>query len=254
MKKELISRFIDECAAQSHKYERLSMGFIRDCVAAGADGLGILALAIGVANMGVQLTDEVPPDPIDRDWIGMGAGRGKHLTDHKVGGLGIAHYDSGSLRKIYRVWGYPDIPTSECGLDYNSILRSKWKTPWLEWASQLVERREFLVWSVEYWLMKYWQTAVQRNGDQSLVIAVLNARISNSASGVGKRLAGKPWDEQAKGYVDYKTERSERAAERARKQVLMCRRVLALYVRSHLLTLKQYQTELEDRKNARKPN
>lgn len=235
----LINRAIDECAEQGHQNERLSYTLIDECLQFGDDGIGLLALLIGVANMGAEIPLLVPvpeygpirahdiPDPVNKDWRGRPARSGKHWTDYEHGGLGIAHFDSSSLADIYEEWGWP-FPEDGHPRYHSTIMASEYREDWLEWASDRVAFAAFNAWLAECWMRKYWRPAREHN---DLPEAIINARIANSVKGVAKSLRGKPWDSQAHGYVEYKKrKRGQGAADRAARQVTYCCRVRDLLV------------------------
>jgi hypothetical protein len=60
--------------------------------------LGLLALAMGVAEWGVADPAGLPPDPANKNWESdTGSNSGKHLMSYSVGGVGISHADQGDL-------------------------------------------------------------------------------------------------------------------------------------------------------------
>lgn len=193
--RDLIERLIDECESQDHHHERLSWGLVSDCIAHGVDGVGLLTIAIAVANMGVSMPDPVHlldgtvlrlplVDPVGTDWAGVGAHSGKHLLDHEQGGWGIAHADGDSLRQVYEKWGGPwrqyTIPS--WAYNFNAILKSEDRDMWLKWAKKLLSRREVLVWSINWWIQKYWNHRLVVTAT-TLGERVVRARIANSRQG-----------------------------------------------------------------------
>ncbi len=61
--------------------------------------LGLLALAMGIAEWGVKYPPAgLPPDPAGMAWGSKsGSNSGKHLMSYAVGGVGISHADQGDL-------------------------------------------------------------------------------------------------------------------------------------------------------------
>lgn len=229
----LVAEFIRVGAESKHTRERISVDFARRCVRSGADGAGLLALFIGVANWGVDWTAQgaAPQDPASREWEGSRAGHGKHLTDCELGGLSIAHIDSSALQKTYEVWGAPAIPRDARDKTFDQLRNAggaNWHI-WVRWAKALVAKEEFLQWVVAFWLKKYWTPSVEQNLNVGMEATLINARIRNSVSGVATRVAGQSADKQAAEYIAYKLkERGPSAAERAERQVNEMRRVLVL--------------------------
>ncbi len=92
--------------------------------------IGLLALVIGAGNWGVSgLPDDLDPNPFQCQehlakyfgggrWKGRGKGSGKHVMDLTQGGLGIAHYDSGKLKKLYEVFPLPD---AQCAASFKKL-------------------------------------------------------------------------------------------------------------------------------------
>ena len=236
---DLTERYIEQGKLQHHEYEQIP--WVLAWTSAASDP-GLLALFVGCANWGVNWEGRnpryaTPTDPAGNDWKGPRRGSGKHLNDggggavkhgRPYGGLCIPHADSSFLRRAYAQWGAPPgIPTELLeSASFDQILdreSGRYRDAFLEWSTPLLNRKDFILWTVKTWKERYWNPARETNDD--LATAVLNSRIRNSASGVGRRLAGLSWTEQAKGYYDYKLKRSERAAERSKRQVGFCDRV-----------------------------
>jgi hypothetical protein len=65
--------------------------------------LGLLALAMGVAEWGIADPAGLPRDPRDKNWASdTGIDSGKHLMSYAVGGIGISHADVGDLERFIR--------------------------------------------------------------------------------------------------------------------------------------------------------
>ena len=160
---------------------------------------GILALFLAVAENGV----DPPPtldDPAGDHWRGpAGSFEGKRLQDWQRGGLGIAHYDSGSLERIYELFGAPDITEYQQTWLYDRVLRDPaTREAWARWARALVERPDFLRWSITYWLEHYW---AKTSGEVPQRLA--NARIRNSRPALAAKVASLPWQEQVARYETF---------------------------------------------------
>lgn len=241
---ELIDRLIDECETQEHHDERLSWRLVEDMCHAGADGVGLMTLAMGVMGMGLDRPDPTPllddttlfppiPDPAGRRWAGKPAGLGKHLTDHRKGGLLGPHIDGSALTDVYNRWGWPPRGT-ECDLtDFRDCRR--WK-PWIDWAEALVQRREVLSWSIEWWLRKYWCHHLVR--DTKLPARIIRARIANSRPGWLRSIPGSSsFREHAVEYLERKRQEGMRISSsrgvakyrRTLRQVGQCERVATIW-------------------------
>lgn len=232
---ELLEALLDVGIAAGHEKERIPAAVVRDCVSLGAEGVGLLALFIGVAAWGIRfpLLAIPPKDPVGIKWHGSPARQGKHLTDCEYGGLGIAHFDSGALLEVYATFGGPPIPPAGRGLDFNAILKGRYRDAWLGWARDLIARRDVWGWMVRYWLGKYWNPAVKAAG--YLETAVLNARIANSSPRLARQVARYGWQTQAEAYVGWMAKRAAdrgqetlHGAHRGQERVLCCARVVAL--------------------------
>lgn len=91
------------------KDETVDSGFVRSLVEAyrnqpderqARNGLGLLALMLGIAEWGVS-GDTLPPDPAGKGWRSdTGEDSGKHLMSYAVGGVGISHADVGDLEEF----------------------------------------------------------------------------------------------------------------------------------------------------------
>ena len=249
--RHLIDRLISECAAQNHKYERLSWSLVQDCLAHGDDGVGLLALAIGVANMGVIIPEHEPlsagvvdgrwvPDPANTGWAGMETQGGKHLTDHRGSGLLIPHMEGESLRQVYNKWGLPpgwDAALPQIAYDFKRIAKSDHCTVWQEWASRLVQRHKVLVWSVEWWMKTRWNHRLVVTAT-TLQERVFRARVANSrAEWLRLIVPGSSIEKTGQAYVDRKTDEGrrngggtggKRSQKKAQRQVANCMRVVTL--------------------------
>ena len=251
----LIDALLDVGSSAHHEFERIPVELTTRIVLSGRSAAGLLGLFVGCANWGVVFGDtKPPPDPADLDWKGQHRKGGKHLLDggskathdgkptsRPYGGMGIPHIDSSFLRRdTYGKWGRPPgIPADR-----------QWRQSWLDWATPLLDKREFHDWAIRFWLGKYWGRA--ESVFPELVDVAVNARVSNSASGIGKQLrdgeicecTGEPgegryrWisldrlpttEEQIETYVSYKlAKRGQSAADRARRQAMQALRVGAL--------------------------
>ncbi|NBB12969.1 hypothetical protein [Pseudomonas sp. SLFW] len=87
--------------------ETLDVGFVKTLMldyrnnpqnSTAQQGLGLIALTLGVAQWGIDDPSGLPPDPVQNDWKSQtSANTGKHLMSYGVGGVGIAHMDQGDL-------------------------------------------------------------------------------------------------------------------------------------------------------------
>lgn len=231
---EAVRHAFEECALQGHADEVLPWGFIRRIVHDSHpdhrdDNHGLLALLLGVANMGVLLPSErrgVLPDPAGDGWRGRPPRSGKHWLDgtsnYPYGGIGIAHFDRSRWKDFEARWGW-------LGFDYRlsfdqALDDEKARRAMLEWSDRVLGDLENHVEFVRIWIARYWRPAMMAHpGDYAT--AAVNARIRNSASAVGAAAAGKSMGRQIRDYVDYKRTRSESAAERAAKQARYAQRV-----------------------------
>lgn len=264
----LINELLQVGADARHEYEQIPMDLITRIVVAGRREAGLLGLFVGCANWGATFPAEMrtPPDPAGLSWKGQHRKGGKHLLDggskatydgnpdsRPYGGLGIPHIDSSFLRRdTYGKWGRPaGVPRSKLDdYSFDQILDRddrEWRQAWLEWATPLLDNPEFHHWSVNHWLDKYWGPA--SDTFVTLREVAVNARISNSASGIGSNLrkgkvceaTGSPgdgeyrWrtldrlptiDEQIATYHDYKlAKRGQSSADRAERQAMQALRV-----------------------------
>ena len=92
--------------------------------AEAAQGLGLLALLLGVAEWGIR-GENLPDDPANKGWRSdTGEDSGKHLMSYAVGGVGISHADVGDLEEFVR-W-----------LGSSGAIPSKHLKGWLELAGK----------------------------------------------------------------------------------------------------------------------
>lgn len=76
--------------------------------------LGLVALAMGVAEWGVADPAGLPPDPRGKNWASdTGIDSGKHLMSYAVGGIGISHADVGDLERFIGLVAGSDIVPME---------------------------------------------------------------------------------------------------------------------------------------------
>jgi hypothetical protein len=226
---ELVRHAVEACADQGHEWERLHWWWYRACIQdAGDDGRGIVALVCGVANMGVLIPPHwrgVVPDPAGEDWAGRPARSGKHWPDggtrYPYGGVGIAHFDRTRWDDLEKIAGEPCPVGRE--VSYDQALQSSKRGAMLRWVDAVLGAEDAHVQLAELWLRDYWRPASAAHpGDFGL--AAVNARIRNSASGIGASAAGKPLAEQVARYRAYKLGRSQSAADRAMRQVAYAKR------------------------------
>lgn len=80
---------------------------------AARDGLGLLALTLGVAEWGLEGTP-LPDDPAGKGWRSdTGEDSGKHLMSYGVGGVGISHADVGDLEEyVHWLSQSPVVPSA----------------------------------------------------------------------------------------------------------------------------------------------
>jgi hypothetical protein len=207
--------------AAGNQRERIPNSLLDTIVASGE--WGVLTLFVAVANWGIDWTSTAPEDPAGRSWEGPRTGSGKHLRDYLAGGLGIPHIDSGFLRRdTYGQFGRPPgIPNNVLDeYSFDQIRNSQYRDAWRAWARPLVQSNEFQYWSIDRWIEKTWSPAEATNN--TIATRSLNARIRNSASGIGSRLSGQSWQAQAQGYLDYK---EDDVNSRTMRQINMSRRV-----------------------------
>ena len=217
----------------------------------GAGETGLLALFNGAANWGIQWSPgtNVPVDPINTNWAGVRARSGKHVRDYAYGGVGIPHIDSSFLKRDTYDWavrtgfGLPSgIPEQYLrNTAFNPMIDGPYADRWLPWAERLVYSNDFQYWSINVWMEKYWEPSARSN--ETIAQMAVNARVRNSVSGVGRRLAGRSVEEQRQGYYDYKyndklpdVARAERASARTIRQSSYALRVpaiVAAYVASN---------------------
>jgi len=203
----LIDALMKIGSAAHHEYEQIPVSLTTQIIVSGRYETGLLGLFVGCANWGAVFPEsmKVPPDPADLSWKGQHRKGGKHLLDggaqatydgkptsRPYGGLGIPHIDSSFLRRdTYGEWGRPSgIPNSKLDdYSFDQILDRddrKWRQPWLDWATPLLDKPEFHHWAVRFWLGKYWSPG--NDTFDTLRAVAVNARIANSASGIAKRL------------------------------------------------------------------
>ena len=193
-----------------------------------------LALFLGVANWGVSWGSPYgPADPAGEGWEGQPARSGKHLMDGgstaPYGGLGICHLDSGGLQDAYAAWGAPRVPRDVLAWDFNRILVSDYRAPWLRWADRVLSQDAFHAWLVGHWVAHFWAPCLDYAAGDAERAMVLS-RVANSlGTGTAKALAGRDLDGIIDGYAAAKAKRSERAAARARHQGLYALRAVAVW-------------------------
>lgn len=220
-----IDRLIQIGVNADHSNERIPLDFVAELVQTDR-GVGILTVALGVANWGVE-DRGLPADPRGIGWAGRAPGLGKHLNDGRhgsTGGLSMIHAASaGFLWDIYQKWGFPD------GIPADYLRDASWETiydgphrqAWYDWSDSLVRRPEFHRWLLTEWLRRYWDPS--RRSNPNLETSAINARIRNSRSGWGTELAGRPWEEQARVYIDRKGERGERQMQHTERVGVLLR-------------------------------
>ncbi len=215
--------------------------------------VGLLALFIGAANWGVSgLPGDLNPNPFKcsawdseyfgggqgaSSWKGRGKGAGKHVMDHAKGGLGIAHWDSGSLEDFHGMFNVTDSGVAkewakekfdwmrdrgigEHGHDTSTKASNglsyaeNWKN-WKQWALKLLRDKNFQTTNmIRRWLDKYFAKGLSKNAQDVYKAAVWSrARSSGKAGG----LAGKPVAEQVTTYLS-----------KRKRQGQFCLRVVAL--------------------------
>jgi hypothetical protein len=65
------------------------------------ENMGIVALAVGVANWGISEPNQLPEDPNKKKWSSTtGPDAGKHLMSYAIGGVGISHADVEDLKEF----------------------------------------------------------------------------------------------------------------------------------------------------------
>lgn len=222
----LIKRLVRECEAQGNVNEQLSLDLVVDCADEGTYGLGLLAMCIGVANMGVQGLAGKVTDPAREHrgaWVGSPAGGGKHFNSYESGGLGIGHFISVNLERIYQEWGAPaNIPEEVLASGYAGVNASTYQNKWRAWAWALTQREEFRIWSAEFWIEHYWVPVLvgNRTGQQKIV----NARIRNSLGNLAGEVRGRSWEDQAAAYVEAKGGEDTPEGSRTLRQLDYCQR------------------------------
>jgi len=217
------------------------------------ENISLLALWIGTANWGVSGVPSGLEDPAALAWKGPEVGKGKRPRDYKKGGLGISHFDDARLNDVYEKYGFPQgLTKQDLFKDGEPIVfdrlrnfrdtseKRRWQL-WEKWAKNLVEQAEFVEWSMEKWDELYWQTAEATNDDVDETI--VNSRIRNSASGIGRASAGESVSKQESEYEGYGRRRGEERANakgldvqktadereaRHHRQMLQARRVMVL--------------------------
>jgi hypothetical protein len=102
-----------ETAEDDGGHERLPEGFVATIVREHATqrnapsekslvGLGIMVLALSVAEWGVAWETVPPPDPAAQRWQGPASIRvGKHLMSYALGGIGLPHLDVGGAVRFF---------------------------------------------------------------------------------------------------------------------------------------------------------
>lgn len=78
------------------------------------DGVGIMVLALSVAEWGVTWTRKPPADPANTEWRGpTDITQGKHLMSYALGGIGIPHLDVDGAQRFLSEVGtrYPKAAT-----------------------------------------------------------------------------------------------------------------------------------------------
>jgi hypothetical protein len=249
---EAVVRRLVEIEDSQPDYTRLHWTDAKGLVGQGY--IGLLVLEVGVANKGIDWSGwplATPDDPAGMDWRGPSEGKGKRWRDYREGGFSIAHADSGFLLDIYDTFGPPPgIPSNVIGSWSFDQIRNddRYREKWRDWAGPLVHQHDVLLWVARKWLAEYWQPAWDvylfdyRSSQQGvddwadfILNVAMNARVSNSVKGIGKRLRGgygnQPmgWREQEREYVEYKrSARGDSSAERAQRQVAQVLRVGAL--------------------------
>ena len=217
--------------------ERIPYPRARAIICSGDDDL--LALFIGSANWGLgERPGDFPADPHDSDWNGRPAGLGKHLYDHRAGGLGIAHFDKSKLGTIMERYDYPsqDLEWArDMDFNFNRIIVAddhERVARFHEWAGELLSSDANQHELIQFWSEEYYAPSREMFPDD-LDRAVLNSRIRNSRSSWARNedLLDMSFEDMQQYYIDRKVA-ANRSQSRAERQMAMVERtrVLRAYV------------------------
>jgi hypothetical protein len=205
-------------------HEQVSWEFIQQAVASGQNDVGVLTLLLAIGRWGISNPPQGLCDPEGINWAGRPGISGKQLMDYNRGGLGIAHYDTSKLFKIYDDYGFPNnVPTSwrsllfdqmrDKGLGNNgenpqarvalgngtTITQEQAWANWKTWARDLLRRREVQIDLLNRWIDDYWQDALRNTGGDTTV-ALVNARIANSSPALASDVGGLSIEQQLQRY------------------------------------------------------
>lgn len=197
--------------------------------------LGLLCLALGIAQWGLA---DAPGDLLDSNgdgWKGAPKGRGKHLVSVRDGGIGLPHFDVGDLSELLGfalslqpAMGDTGIRTKvenlarrfDKGLKYKHLNPREEGTAaeaadWgalVHFCEEALGRREVQHWALAKWVGDYWVPSLQRliPAEGTVAEVFINARIRNcsprNAACALEHAMGKPnrIDAELEAYTDRK--------------------------------------------------
>jgi hypothetical protein len=207
-----------------HSREQVPRAMVR-AWASSYHGQAALALCLGAANWGV--TGLAAADPAGEFWRGQKPRSGKHWLDGSSrapwGGLGLPHYDSSSLARIYAHFGVPRGVQGGVWVGsgaprlYEAVGRD---LRWQAWALEVLESSEWGEWMLDDWARRYYQPAYERyvtRGEppmtaperhrttrehtQAIGLAACWSRLANSGLAVARKVLGQGHERMLEAYI-----------------------------------------------------
>ncbi len=176
-----IDALIEIGFSSGHRDESIPWSLAQDIICSG--NVGLLALFVGVAFW--RITGAPISDPVGLSWGRTSAG--KHLNDYRPG-LGIAHFDGGTLRRIHADFGAPAGCLAASFPRKVADIRASSQGPaWDSWAVALLADRTNQRRLVQSWLDHFWNPSIAATA--SVEQAIANAGIRNSSPGQANDVA-----------------------------------------------------------------
>lgn len=208
--KEVAAELYHLSVRANYEHERIPVKTVRQW-AGRYWGQAGLALAM-CANWGFRPSPSakapLPEDPAGRDWLGTSRKSGKHWADggsrFPWGGLGLPHYDSSSLARVYDHFGAPRGVSVWAGTGKPKLYAEVGSNPkWRAWAEDLLSSPGWGEWMLDDWARRYYQPAFEEyvaplfreyhpaeKDAEAIGLAVCWSRIANSGRGTAKAILG----------------------------------------------------------------